>query len=111
MALEKARPNEKLVFYLDSHQGVNFYATDLPLRDPRSELITLRHGDEVAPLLEREGRESLLVMCYERWSNGLFINGKFSAERLASQERRIACSPGCDWVLLRVSRKAEVAGR
>ena len=106
IASEKARPAERLVFYLDSHQGVNFYATDLPLRDSRSELVTVQHGDELAPLLQGAGRASLLVMCYERWSTGLFINDRFDAEKLAVQERRKGCSPGCDWVLLRVSRKS-----
>lgn len=106
IAIEKARPGERLVFYLDSNQGVNFYATHLPLRDSRSELVTVQHGDQLAPLLQHEGRASLLVMCYERWSTGLFINDRFDAEKLAVQGRRKSCSPGCDWVLLRVSRKA-----
>jgi 4-amino-4-deoxy-L-arabinose transferase-like glycosyltransferase len=111
IARERALPNERLVFYLDSNQGVNFYATDLPLRDARSELVTIQHGDEVAPLLEREKTDSLLLMCYQRWSGGLFINDQFVAEELAVQQRRTSCSPGCDWVLLRVSRKNRVARR
>ena len=105
IALQKARPQERLIFYLDNDQGVNFYATDLPLRDPHSELITIQHGDEVVPLLEQWNSDSMLVMCYERWSAGLFMNGRFGTEKLATHERRIACSPACDWVLLRVSRK------
>ena len=84
---------------------MNFYATDLPLRDERSELLTFQHGDEVARLLDREKRQSMLIMCYQRWSDGLFENDKFSTERIGLQERKTSCSPGCDWVLLRVVRR------
>ncbi|MEP7273882.1 MAG: hypothetical protein ABI882_20445, partial [Acidobacteriota bacterium] len=98
-----ARPGERLIFYLDNNQGLNFYATSLPLRDARSELITLQHGDQIADVLKDRGLESLLVMCYQRWSSGLFINGRLETRLLATHSREIRCSPGCDWVLLRVS--------
>lgn len=103
VAEKAARPGERLIFYLDSNQGVNFYSTALPLRDARSELVTVRHGDEIEPFVRERDLESVLVMCYERWREGLVINEHLRTELISTHPRRIACSPGCDWVLLRVS--------
>ena len=104
-AKAKALSGERLVFYLDNHQGINYYATELPLREERSELLTLKHGDEMAGLLLAKGYETVEVMAYDRWVSGLEENPLISVERLARQGRRLACSPGCDWVLVRVRRK------
>jgi 4-amino-4-deoxy-L-arabinose transferase-like glycosyltransferase len=101
-ARSQAREGERLVFYLDSDQGINYYATDLPLRVEKSELLTLQHGDEIAGLLMARGFESVLVMAYDRWAPGLEANESLSVERLGRQAGKIGCSPGCDWVLLRI---------
>jgi len=105
VAKTQALPGERLVFYLDSHQGVNYYATELPLREERSELLTLKHGDELAGLMIARGYETIEVMAYDRWVSGLEENPLLSVERLARQARPIGCSPGCDWILVRVRRR------
>jgi 4-amino-4-deoxy-L-arabinose transferase-like glycosyltransferase len=101
-ARAQARKDERLVFYLDSHQGINYYATELPLRVKKSELLTLQHGDEIAGLLMARGFESVLVLAYDRWVPGLEKNETLSVERLGRQAGRIGCSPSCDWALLRI---------
>ena len=105
VAKTQALPGERLVFYLDNHQGVNYYATELPLREERSELLTLKHGDELAGLMIARGYETIEVMAYDRWVSGLEANPLLSVERLARQARSIGCSPGCDWILMRVRRR------
>ena len=101
-ARAQARKDERLVFYLDSHQGINYYATEMPLRVEKSELLTLQHGDEIAGLLMARGFESVLVMAYDRWVPGLEKNETLAVERLGRQAGRVGCSPGCDWVLVRI---------
>src|SRR2546426_4625468 len=39
VALQAARPYERLVFFINNDQSINFYAAGLPLRDDRSELV------------------------------------------------------------------------
>lgn len=107
LARENAKPDERLVFYLDSDQGVNFYATSLPLRDRRAELVTFLHGDQMASFLKERAIESVLVMSYVRRSKELTINPVLNVELLATQGRALDCSPDCDWVLLRVSPRRE----
>lgn len=110
LAKTQALPGERLVFYLDNHQGVNYYATDLPLREERSELLTLKHGDELAGLMLARGYETIEVMAYDRWVAGLEANPLLSVERLARQARPVGCSPGCDWVLVRVGIRGQGSG-
>ena len=105
VAKSKALPGERLVFYLDNHQGINYYATELPLREDRSELLTVKHGDELAGLLMARGYDTIQVMAYDRWASGLEQNPLISVEILGRKKERISCSPGCDWVLMRVGRK------
>jgi hypothetical protein len=107
LARESSKPDERLVFYLDSDQGVNFYATSLPLRDRRAELVTFQHGDEMTSFLKDRGIESALVMSYVRRSKELMINPALNVEALATHGRALDCSPDCDWVLLRVSPQRE----
>ena len=107
LARESAKPDERLVFYLDSDQGVNFYATRLPLRDRRAELATFQHGDEMASFLKDRRTESVLVMSYVRRSRELMINPALNVEVLATHGRVLDCSPECDWVLMRVSPRRE----
>src|SRR5262249_16688853 len=40
MAVGAALPSERLIFFVNHDHGINFYATGLPLRDNRSELVT-----------------------------------------------------------------------
>lgn len=101
-ARRKAADGERLIFYLNNHHGVDFYATELPLRDDRSGLVTAQHGDQMVELLERSSTRSLLVMSYRRWLPTLDQNGRFTVEELSAQPRHLACSPGCDWILTRV---------
>jgi 4-amino-4-deoxy-L-arabinose transferase-like glycosyltransferase len=97
-----ATPGERLVFYIDNHHGIDFYATKLPLRDERSELVTVQHGDEIAKLLAESPTGSLLVMSFERWLPSLAGHDRFDLQPLDRQERHRRCSPGCDWVLARI---------
>ncbi|HEY7182888.1 MAG TPA: glycosyltransferase family 39 protein, partial [Blastocatellia bacterium] len=52
MALHAARDSERLAFFINNDQGINFYATGLPLRDDRSELVITRSAEEIAALAE-----------------------------------------------------------
>lgn len=105
LARQSAKPEERLVFYLDNHPGINFYATDLPLRNARADLVTLKHGDELETLLAERKFESLLVMAYQRWGSGLTANERLQTEVIGKQSRNLRCSPQCDWILLRVRRR------
>lgn len=104
LAERTAKPGEKLVFFLNTNQGINFYATTLPLRDEKAEPITLGHEDQVADFLAQRRMGSVLLMSYQRWIGGLLESDRISVEVLGSQHLGISCSPGCDWVLLRVSQ-------
>jgi len=101
-ARNEAKPGERLVFFLNTNQGVNFYATSLPLRDERAEPVTLKHENEFPAFLAERRLDSVLVLSYERWSGGLLGSDRLRTDLLARHARRISCSPGCDWVLLRV---------
>src|SRR5262249_45012892 len=48
IATQTARPGERLVFFVNPDHGINFYATGLPLRDTKSELVTLFSSEEIA---------------------------------------------------------------
>jgi 4-amino-4-deoxy-L-arabinose transferase-like glycosyltransferase len=102
-ARKEARPGERLVFFLNTNQGINFYATSLPLRDKHAEPLTLQNEDEFPALLAERGMNSLLVMSYERWSGGIVRSERLRSDLLARHSLGIRCSPGCDWVLLRVA--------
>jgi hypothetical protein len=60
-------------------------ATDLPLREQKSELLMLQHGDEIAGLLMARGFESILVMAYDRCVATLEQNETLSVVRLGRQ--------------------------
>ncbi len=100
-ALKAARPSERLVFFINHEHAVNFYATGLPLRDSRSELVTARSAEEIASLIRANGGQSILVMTPRRWSDDVTRSGTLRAEKIEEQNLNAACSPDCDWVLLR----------
>ncbi len=104
MALQAARPSERLVFFINHDHGINFYATRLPLRDDRSELVTARSAEEIALLIEAGRSQSLLVMSPRRWSDGVTRSGTLRVEKIGEQVFNAACSPECDWVLLRAQK-------
>jgi 4-amino-4-deoxy-L-arabinose transferase-like glycosyltransferase len=107
IAKQSAKPGERLIFYIDHHQGINFYAPDLPLRDSRSELITAMSFEEIESLVQARGGASLLVIMPRRWADSKSERVQLQTEKLGEQKRNIKCSPGCDWVLFRAQLKAE----
>lgn len=108
-ARSTAAPGERLIFYINNHHGINFYATELPLRNERSDLLTAMHGDEILARLGEAPDGSLLLLSFDRWMPGLEGNGDFTVNRIARQQGRQRCSPGCDWVLSRVRKGPGVA--
>jgi 4-amino-4-deoxy-L-arabinose transferase-like glycosyltransferase len=100
-ALEAARPYERLVFFINNDQSINFYAADLPLRDERSELVIAKSGEEIGMLIEAGRSQSILVMTPKRWRDGVTKSGLLRAEKIGEQNFNASCSPECDWVLLR----------
>jgi 4-amino-4-deoxy-L-arabinose transferase-like glycosyltransferase len=101
VALEAARPYERLVFLINNDQSINFYATGLPLRDHRSELVTVKSTEEIATLIEASRSQSLLIMSPKRWRDGLMKSANLRVEEIGEQGFNASCSPECDWVLLR----------
>jgi len=101
VALEAARPYERLVFLINNEQSINFYATGLPLRDGRSELMTVYSTEEIATLIEAGHSQSLLIMSPKRWGDGLMKSANLRVEKIGEQGFHASCSPECDWVLLR----------
>jgi 4-amino-4-deoxy-L-arabinose transferase-like glycosyltransferase len=100
-ALEVARPYERLVFLINNEQSINFYATGLPLRDARSELMIVYSTEEIAKLIEAGHSQSLLIMSPKRWGDGLMKSANLRVEKIGEQGFNASCSPECDWVLLR----------
>jgi 4-amino-4-deoxy-L-arabinose transferase-like glycosyltransferase len=100
-ALEAARPYERLVFLINNEQSINFYATGLPLRDARSELMIVYSTEEIAKLIEAGHSQSLLIMSPKRWGDGLMKSANLRVEEIGEQGFNSSCSPECDWVLLR----------
>ncbi len=105
-AVQTARPAERLIFFVNQDHGINFYATGLPLRDNRSELVTATSVDEIALLVEASRSQSILVVSRKRWSEDVMKAERLQAETLGEQRFNARCSPGCDWVLLRATGKA-----
>ncbi len=104
-ALRTAQPSERLIFFVNQDHGVNFYATGLPLRDNRSELVTVTSVDEIALLIEASRSQSVLIMTRKRWAEDLTKADKLQAAEIAEQSFNASCSPGCDWVLLRARKR------
>ncbi|MDX2040160.1 MAG: glycosyltransferase family 39 protein [Acidobacteriota bacterium] len=100
-----AQSGERLVFFVNEDHGINFYATELPWRDTKSELVALTSADNIALMAATSPTKSLLVASRKRWVDGLLKSDKLTVETLGEQNFNARCSPGCDWVLLRVWRK------
>ncbi len=109
MALESALPSERLIFFVNHDHGINFYATELPLRDNRSELVTVTSDNEIALLVEASRSQSLLIVSPRRWSEGVTKSEKLRVEKIGEQDFNASCSPECDWVLLRARRNLSTA--
>lgn len=107
MAKGAARSGERLVFFLNNDQGINYYATELPLRDNRSELIIAKNLEDLESLIWANGRPGILVASQGYWKEALKDNSRLSFEPLGVQKRYPRCSPGCDWNLFRVTLKGE----
>jgi len=105
-ATQAARPGERLVFYINNEQSINFYAPDLPLRDARAELVTTMDPAEIAALLEIQSAPSLLVIALERWHLDVIYDERLDAQILAKQER---VKPERGLVLMRVWRRKQVS--
>jgi len=104
-ARNAARSDERLLFFVNHDHGINFYATDLPLRDGKSELITVFTAGEVEKYLRDSETKSLLVLSPRRWIGDLEKSGLFSIAAIGDQHGAAKCSPGCDWMLIRVESK------
>lgn len=103
-AARSAAPGEKLIFYVNADHAFDYYATDLPMRDTKSELVTTTSPDNIALLIAASKSQSMLVASPKRWSDAMTNSEKLISEKLGEQNSNTQCSPGCDWVLLRVRR-------
>ena len=70
-AQQAARPNERLVFFINNHFSIDFYAPQLPLREPNAYLKTAMKIEDIATLVEAQPGKSLLVMTPKRWLKGI----------------------------------------
>ncbi|MBL8189129.1 MAG: glycosyltransferase family 39 protein [Acidobacteria bacterium] len=100
-----AQSGERLVFFVNDDQGINFYATELPWRDTKSELVVLTSASNVALMAAASPTKSILVASRKRWVAGLLTSEQLATETLGEQNFNARCSPDCDWILLRVWRK------
>jgi 4-amino-4-deoxy-L-arabinose transferase-like glycosyltransferase len=103
-ALDAALPSERLIFVIHNDQSVNFYASGLPLRDDRSELVTVKSAGEIAPIIEAGRSQSLLIMSPRWMVDSLMKSANLRMEKIGEQELNVSCSPYCDWVLLRARK-------
>ncbi len=100
-----AQSGERLVFFVNDNHGINFYATELPWRDTKSQLVALTSDENVALMAAASPTKSILVASTRRWVDGLLTSEHLVTETLGEQNFNARCSPDCDWVLLRVWRK------
>jgi 4-amino-4-deoxy-L-arabinose transferase-like glycosyltransferase len=107
MAKDAARSGERLVFFLNNDQGINYYATELPLRDNRAELLIVKDLEDLESRIWNNGGPSMLVASEGYWREAFKDNPRLSFEYLGVQKRYPRCSPGCDWNLFRVTLKGE----
>jgi hypothetical protein len=105
LAVRHAVPDERLIFFVNADHAFDFYATDLPLRDTKSELVTTTSPDNIALLIAASKSQSFLIASPRRWEEGMTKSEKLIVERLGEQSFIANCSPDCDWVLLRARRK------
>jgi len=98
-----AAPGERLIFYVNNDHGIDFYAPELPLREPSSDLLTVTSNEAIQAAWP--GGESLLVLSPNRWADGVL-----NSTVLLEDTRKMSCSPACNWVLLRVRRTPPASG-
>ncbi len=106
LATSVAKPGERLVFYINSNHRINFYATELPLRDQKSYFVTVIDQAEIPKLIDRYGGQSILVLAQRQWSRRLQEDGVVRVEMLGEQRGPVKCSPRCDMVLMRARQMA-----
>ena len=70
-ARQFARRDERLVFFINNHFSIDFYAPELPLREPTAYLKTFMKVEEIAAIAESQPSKSILVMTPKRWLPGL----------------------------------------
>jgi 4-amino-4-deoxy-L-arabinose transferase-like glycosyltransferase len=104
LATRLARPGERLVFHINSNHRINFYATDLPLRDDKSYFVTVIDPAEIPPLIDRYGGQSMLILSQREWSAGVAGNTALRVAVLGEQRGPVKCSPKCDMILLRAEK-------
>ena len=104
LATSLARPDERLVFYINSNHRINFYATELPLRDQKSYFVTIIDQAEIPRLIDKYGGESILVLAQRQWSSRLRDDGVVKVEVLGEQRGPVKCAPRCDMVLMRARK-------
>lgn len=104
-ARRMAMTDERLIFFVNEDHGINFYATDLPLRDTKSELVTTNSPGNIALMIAASKTKSMLVISRKRWSDGVTDSDKLVTEKLGEHNFNARCSPECDWVLLRARRR------
>lgn len=103
LARQKAAPGERLIFYINTEQSLNFYAPELPLRDEKAAMLTLMTTNEIAALLKERQLPGLLVIALRRWSGALSDDERLSVEALGAQPRANRHQDGLDnLVLMRV---------
>lgn len=105
LAVRHAAPDERLIFFVNADHSFDYYATALPLRDTKSELVTMTSADNIALLIAGGKSRSLLIASPRRWEEGITKSDKLTTEKLGEQRLIGKCSPDCDWVLLRARRK------
>jgi hypothetical protein len=90
-----------MVFYINSNHRINYYATQLPLRDSKSYFVTAMSPAEILPLIDRYGGESILVLSQREWTASLLREPALRLEILGEQRGPVKCAPRCDMILIR----------
>ncbi|MFZ4793457.1 MAG: phospholipid carrier-dependent glycosyltransferase [Blastocatellia bacterium] len=101
LATRLALPGERMVFYINSNHRINYYATQLPLRDSKSYFVTAMSPAEILPLIDRYGGESILVLSQREWTASLLREPALRLEILGEQRGPVKCAPRCDMILIR----------
>ena len=101
LATHQAQPGERLVFFINFNHRINFYATELPLRNSKSDFVTAMDPAEIPLLIDRYGGQSMLVLAQREWSDGLIQSPLLRIETLGEQRGAVKCSPKCDMILMR----------
>lgn len=111
LATKVALPGERLIFFINSNHRINFYATDLPLRNNKAYFVTVIDQADIPVLIDQYGGESILVLSQRQWSH-LLVESRFVRVKVMGEQRGpIKCSPKCDLVLLRARKIDEGADR